>query len=87
MREISPAAAKWKRIGLALEIKPHELDKIKLDEPDSDCKLDEVVSLWLKGNGGERSVKFLCDALRSKLVGHYTLADEAEKELLPLVKN
>ena len=80
------AAVKWEDIGLALDIDPDELDKISKDQTGCDDQLSAVLSEWLRGNGGECSLKFLCDALRSELVGRSTLADKVEKELLPLVR-
>ena len=87
LKATKDAAAVWKKVGLALGINSDELDKISNDHTGCDDQLSAVLSEWLMGNGGERSLKFLCDvALRSELVKRSTLADEVEKELLPLVR-
>ena len=72
---VHPASAKWNNIGLALGIVQDELDKISGTSGDADDRLREVLKLWLKGNGGERTRKFLCEALQHPLVGRKDLAN------------
>ena len=85
-RATKPAAAKWEDIGLALEINPNELEKIRKDQDGSNDRLKEVLSEWLRGNGGECSLKFLCDAVGGDLVELRALADIIKETLLPVVK-
>ena len=80
LEQISEIAANWSMFGLALEIKNSELNAINRKE-NLDC-LMEVVSLWLKGNGGETTWKFLCEALRSTLVKNPAIAKKIENKKL-----
>ena len=73
-RATKPAAALWEDIGLALKIHPTELEKIKHDISGADDRLKQVLSLWLTGNGGECSWRFLCAAMRDDLVARPNLA-------------
>ena len=78
-RATKPAAALWEDIGLALEINPTELEKIKHDCHEANDRLKQVLSLWLRGNGGECSWRFLCAAMRDDLVARPNLAENIEK--------
>lgn len=82
IKSISDAAAKWKSIGDALEVGSGELEKIEKDYHKSDDQLRETISVWLKGNGGTRTWKFLCEALRSKSVSRCDLAKKIEEKRL-----
>lgn len=79
---IIDAAAKWKSIGDALEVGSGELEKIEKDYHKSDDRLRETISVWLKGNGGTRTWKFLCKALRTKSVSEPDLAKKIEEKRL-----
>ena len=81
-RATKPAAALWEDIGLALKIHPTELEKIEHDYTRSDDQLKQVLSLWLRGNGGECSWRFLCAAMRDDLVARPNLAENIEKQYL-----
>ena len=50
-RELQPVAGRWKHIGLALRLDPHQLNKIKRENQDDldDC-LTEMLTLWLEKN-------------------------------------
>ncbi len=74
------AAAKWHSLGLALDVKSSVLDNIDADYHGVRDKLDAVLDYWSKDNAGEYSWKFLCKALRSKLVERPDLAKAIEKE-------
>ena len=74
------------KVSLALGIGQDKLEKISKDQTGCDDQLRAVLSEWLTGNGGECSLKFLCDALRSAIIKRSKLADKVEKELLPLVR-
>ena len=69
-----------------MEINPNELEKIRRDQDGSNDQLKAVLSEWLRGNGGECSLKFLCDAVGGDLVERPTLADIIKETLLPVVK-
>lgn len=73
-------AAFWDDLGLALELVPSALECIEADEQSCFKRLKKVVALWLKGNGGERSWKFLCEAVRGPLVKNNALAGKIEHE-------
>lgn len=80
---VKPAAAMWESLGLALEIKPHVLERINVDFVISSYdRLSVTISEWLLGNGGECSWKFLCGALRSPLVERPALAESIEARYL-----
>ena len=81
-RATKPAAALWEDIGLALKINPTELEKIEHDISGTEDRLKQVLSLWLKGNGGECSWRFLCAAMRDDLVARPDLAKNIEKQYL-----
>ena len=81
-RATKPAAALWEDIGLALQIHPTELEKIKHDCREANDRLKQVLSLWLRGNGGECSWRFLCAAMRDDLVARPNLAENIEKQYL-----
>ena len=81
-RTTKPAAALWHDIGLTLDIHPTELEKIERDYTRSDDRLKQVLSLWLRGNGGECSWRFLCAAMRDDLVARPNLAENIEKQYL-----
>ncbi len=73
--------AQWDDLGLGLNLHPSALDSIRQDGS-NDCHLclKRVVKSWLKGNSGERSWKFLCDAISSEtFVGNSVLANEIRK--------
>ena len=46
--ELLPLAAKWKNIGVLLDIPVHILDKIQSDEDGVDNCLREMLSQWQK---------------------------------------
>ena len=77
-----PAAALWHDVGLTLEIDPTELEKIERDFARCDDRLKQVLSLWLRGNGGECSWRFLCAAMRDDLVARPNLAENIEEQYL-----
>ena len=64
-----------------LSIRPGEIAVIKRNHR-GDCKerLGCYVDEWLKGNGGKRSWKFLCECLRHDLVGRPDIAEKIELE-------
>ena len=73
-------AKEWRDIGLSLHIDYAIIDKIETDHSTGVKRcLAEVINCWLKGNGGERSWFFLCEALRSKLVKRPDVAEEIEQ--------
>ena len=81
LEAVNDVASNWDNLGMVLKIKDSELGIIKADHKDSvrDC-LKEVVSLWLKGNGGERSWKFLCNALKNSPVNECAIAEKIEQK-------
>ena len=78
--ELASVASKWEDLGLALDLKQDQLDIINSDRGGCSAKLGATVSAWLRGEGGERSWKFLCAALRSPLVARRAFADILEKK-------
>ena len=77
VREI---AAVYDDLSLALKLSSSFLDVVEADEPSCNKRLTKVVVEWLKGNGGERSWKFLSEAIRGPLVKNKALADKIEKK-------
>ena len=73
------AATKWHEIGLLLKINPNDLETIKCDYSEANDRLKQVLSLWLRGNGGECSWRFLCATMRDPLVARPDLAEGIEK--------
>ena len=81
LRELSPVAAKWDDLGLALDLSVGTLEIIRKDtQYGYNTRLSATVSAWLRGEGGERSWMFLCAALRSPLVERPVLADQLERK-------
>ena len=48
--ELEPVTARWKDIGLALKLNPHQLKKIKIENFDLNDCLTEMLTLWLEKN-------------------------------------
>ena len=49
-RELNPLAARWKSIGIALRLKPNELDTIQAGNSDLTACLTQTVTKWLNRN-------------------------------------
>ena len=81
-REVHIAAAVWEDLGLALLMKPHTLETIKHNNSDVRDRLKAALSEWLKGNGGERSWRFLSRALKDPMVGRPDIAEAIETKYL-----
>ena len=51
LKDLNPASAKWKNIGIALRLNPNTLDSIQADNNnDSTACLTSMVTEWLKRN-------------------------------------
>lgn len=72
-------AAEWDDLGLALGLKSSSLDSIEADERSCRKRLHKVVAEWLKGNGGECTWNFLCEAIKGPLVKNISLAQKIEQ--------
>ena len=46
--ELEPATSKWKKIGLALRLRPDQLNVIETEQKTADWSLTEVLTLWLR---------------------------------------
>lgn len=70
--EAVPHVNNWEELGLALRMKPPDLEAIRNDNRDTSSCRREMIKKWLKmGNG---SWKALCIALAKDHVGHINLA-------------
>lgn len=81
-RELKPIANCSHKIGLGLDIENSRLEIIKHDYHRSYDQLSATLSLWLRGNGGEASWNFLCEALRSPLIANDAIADNITEKYL-----
>ncbi len=68
------ARAKWRRIGLQLELTHGDLEAIDSHYRNPDDQLEEVLAKWLKG--GEATWRQLTEALYSVPVGETALAKQ-----------
>ena len=68
----------WMRLGLSLQLPPHELDRIKRNWNDETDRLQNVVSLWL--DTGNASWRALVVALIDPLMNKVELALRISKE-------
>ncbi len=90
MRLLRPVAAEWELLGVQVGVAPNELRIIKskplLLATAPLSFLQETLYVWLQQRPPERSwptVRVLCDALKSELMGEkYDLADKARTTLL-----
>ena len=82
LRATKPAATLWEELGLALKISVTELEAVEYNHSECGERLKKVVALWLRGNGGECSWRFLCAAMRDDLVARPNLAENIEKQYL-----
>ena len=74
LHELTPVAAKWRSIGIALRLNPHILDSIQADNDDSAARLRSVITTWLSRSYnvekfGEPTWKQLVDAVRDPAGG------------------
>ena len=66
---------------MALGIEYHTIQEIEANHPKDVKKcLEEVIDSWLRGSKEQPSWSALCTALRNKLVGRCTLANEIEQK-------
>ena len=89
MKLLQSYSYKWNPIGLNLGFTPHELSTIScmvaliVGAPVS--HLQELLSQWVQWPTNEHpnnpTLKALCSALRSPLVGLGSLAEDVEKEM------
>ena len=70
--------AKWRRIGLELELAPGTLDAIEQAKANPSDRLEAVLVDWLRGATAATTWKQLIDALRSAPVGEIQLAEKLE---------
>ena len=94
VRLLQSYSYKWNPIGLSLGFTPHELCTISCmitlltGAPVS--YLQELLSQWVQwpttDHPNHPTVRALCTALRSSLVGLGSLADEVEKEMKQCTK-
>lgn len=77
---IREVATQWEYLGLALDINQDLLDQVEHDKDKVIDRLKAVIKLWLTGNGGERTWRFLCVALEDPIVERIDIARKiAEK--------
>ena len=80
---MEPACDKWYGIGLALNLKRHDLERILLENfgmlNDVEC-LSTVISLWLKQVSPPSTWSSLVVALRQPQLGLRSLANLIEEE-------
>ncbi len=69
--------AKWRPIGLKLDLTPGTLDAIEQAKANPSDRLEAVLLHWLRVTVGA-TWKQLIDALRSALVGEIQLAEKLE---------
>ena len=89
MRLLQSYSYKWNPIGLSLGFTQHELNTIsgmlKLLQGAPVSYLQELLSQWVQwpttDHPSHPTVRALCTALRSSLVGLGSLADKVEKEM------
>ncbi len=72
------ARAKWRRIGLQLELIHGDLEAIDSHYRNPDDQLEQVLAKWLKG--GEATWRQLMEALYSVPVGETALAKQIRME-------
>ncbi len=68
------ARAKWRRIGLELDLTDGDLEAINSDYRNHDDQLEQVLAKWLRG--GEATWSQLTEALYSVPVGETALAKQ-----------
>lgn len=74
--------AKWRYIGLGLQVEPGNLDAIESEQLDCQGRLDCVVTIWLE-RGQNCTWTALAEALRNKTVGEGALANALIQGLQP----
>ena len=77
-KEVYEASAKWRRIGLELNLTHVTLDAIEKRSPDPADQLERVLIEWL--NKGKATWEELVKALFSTPVGETELARSLEKK-------
>ena len=70
--------AKWRRIGIELNLAPGTLDAVQLKNSDSAYWLEKVLTEWL--NKETATWRELVDALNSVPVGETKLAKQLEQK-------
>ncbi len=79
-RALFEVRAKWRRIGLELDLTPGTLDAIEQAKANPSDRLEAVLVDWLRGATAATTWKQLIDALRSAPVGEIQLARKLELE-------
>lgn len=74
----------WYELGVQLELKVEDLEKIKTDPTVTD-KLSSMYQVWLDRKAGSATRKQLLKALRTNHVGQNRVADNYEQELERMV--
>ena len=77
-KELYQVRAKWRRIGIELNLPPGTLDAIELVKTDPDYWLEKVLTEWL--NKETATWRELVDALKSVPVGETKLAKQLEEK-------
>ena len=65
LHELTPVAAKWRSIGIAVRLNPHILDSVQADNDDSAARLRSVITLWLSRS---YNVETFCEPTWKQLV-------------------
>ena len=75
-KELFEIRAKWRRLGLELDLTPEILDAIQQRYPEAEDRLERVLLEWL--NKGTATWKQLVEALWAVPVGETKLAKDLE---------
>ena len=73
--------AKWRRLGIELDLTPGTLDAIQQRYPEPEDRLERVLLDWL--NRGTATWRQLVEALWSCLVGETLLAQKLRNRYCP----
>ena len=83
LEELMGMRERWYRLGLQLKVRPETLETIVARFSDSRHRLLEVLKTWLT-NSDNPSWKTLTDALRSRSVSEYEMANYLESKYSPV---
>ena len=81
--ELVNVRERWYLLGLQLKVSTKKLDRIRAQFPDPEDQLPEMLKTWLT-TGDNTSWKALTDAVKSRIVGGYQIADYLESKYCPM---
>ena len=78
---LMPIKDKWYLIGVSLDVKPGDLESLKISNNSTDMNLSIVISKWLEKKANETSWEVLLEEIEGPIVNNLQIGDNIRKFL------